>query len=91
MRRVSEMLYEELGGIEGVWPNVQRLQDLWFFPVDNTQARRDPVIQELMRTVERVALAEEYITKLVWSLPPFLPLVLFAGSSCPFCLCAIPL
>ena len=62
---MSEGLYEELAGIEVVWAKVQLYEDLWFFPVDNTQAQRDPVIRAVMRTVERVALAEQYITKLV--------------------------
>ena len=62
---ISAGLYEELGDIEAVWAKVQRYQGLWFFPVDNTQAQRDPVIREVMRTVERVVLAEDYITKRV--------------------------
>ena len=64
-REISRILYEELGDIEAVWAKVQQYQDLWFFPVDNTQAQGDPVIRAVMRTVERVALAEQYITKLV--------------------------
>ena len=40
-------------------------QKLWFFPVDNTRAQRDPTIRSLMRTIEKVTRNEEYIKKKV--------------------------
>ena len=36
---------------------------LHFFPVDNTKAQEDPVIREVMSTIETLARDEEYIHK----------------------------
>ena len=63
--QISQTLYNELSGIQSAWQTVEKYKGLWFFPVDNTKAQGDPVILELMATIERVALAEDYIKKLV--------------------------
>jgi hypothetical protein len=36
---------------------------LWYFPVSNKRGHGDPIIKALMATVERLALAEDYIKK----------------------------
>ena len=38
---------------------------MWFHPVNNTRGHRDPIVVQLMRSIEEVARGQEYIKKKV--------------------------
>ncbi len=74
---ISQLLFDTFNH-NPAWANVQfmatgvvggQLHNLWFFPVDNTIGRRDPVVNELMRVVQTVTNKEPHIQKKVTWFP----------------------
>ncbi len=70
---LSKLLFDTFNH-NPAWANVQfmstgvvgdQLHDMWFFPVDNTIGRRDPVVNELMRVIQTVTSKELHIQKMV--------------------------
>ena len=70
---VSELLYKTFSH-NPAWANVQelptgrvpsQLHNLWFFPIDNTIGRRDPVMNELMKVIQGVTSQEQHIQRKV--------------------------
>jgi len=70
---ISDVLYNHLSGTVG-WASIEPFHNgtvpsgrgrLWFYPVDNTIGKADPVLREVKMTVEKVMSEEEYIRQKV--------------------------
>ena len=67
-RRTPNRLCQEVGDLCAL-NNVHKCRsmagvgELWFFPVSNRLGHADPVLVDVMKTMARVALAEDYINK----------------------------
>ena len=70
---MSDELYNALADIKAAWQTIQPYGRLWFFPVNNRIAQNDPVVREMMASVERVALTQEHVNKKVVPSPSGTP------------------